>query len=121
MQATDLGRYLLYGRDADFLALAGDAIAPATEPSDDADWTVRESGPGFSFVNEHAGKGLGVDGGTLVAVAPAQAHRFELSEATGCRQYPEVEIGAVRRSGEGLAGLRRGRRARRRPHARDGV
>jgi microsomal dipeptidase-like Zn-dependent dipeptidase len=94
MQATDLGRYLLYGRDADFLAVAGDAVTPASEPSDAADWTVNEAGGGFTFVNEHVGKGLAVAGGELVAGAPTAAERFELAEASGCPQYPEVEVGA---------------------------
>jgi microsomal dipeptidase-like Zn-dependent dipeptidase len=95
MQATDLGRYLLYGRDADFLALDGDAIAPAAQPSDDADWTVQESGDGFTFVNEHAGRALGVASAALAAVAPGSAERFELVEASGCAEYPEVEVGAT--------------------------
>ena len=64
MQATDLGRYLLYGLDADFLAVDGDAIAPAAQPSDNSDWTVREAGGGaFTIVNTFVDRGLGVDGG----------------------------------------------------------
>ena len=122
MQATDLGRYLLYGRDADFLALAGDAIAPATEPSDDADWTVRESGAGFTIVNEHAGKGLGVDGRHAGRGRRRRRRdRFELDRGDRLPAVPGGRDRGRRRSGEGLAGLRRGRRARRRPHARDGV
>jgi microsomal dipeptidase-like Zn-dependent dipeptidase len=95
MQATDLGRYLLYGRDADFLALDGPRIAPASAPSDDADWTVRESGNGFMLVNEHAGKALAATGGTLGAVSAGDADRFRLVEAKGCATYPEVEVGAT--------------------------
>jgi microsomal dipeptidase-like Zn-dependent dipeptidase len=94
MQATDLGRYLFYGHDQDFMALDGDGVAPAAEPSDDADWTVRERGEGFAIVNEHAGKALGVAGGALAAVAPDAGVTFEFVAATGCPQYPEVEVDA---------------------------
>ena len=94
MQATDLGRYLFYGRDADFLALDGEAIAPAAQPSDDSDWTVNESGAGFTIVNEYAGKALASDRAKLVAVAAGAAERFEFVEASGCRRYPEVDVGA---------------------------
>ncbi len=94
MQATDLGRYLLYGHDEDFLALDGDGVAPATEPSDDADWTVSERDGGFTILNEHAGKALGVAGGALAAVAPEAAQTFALTAASGCPKYPEVEVNA---------------------------
>ncbi len=94
MQATDLGRYLLYGHDEDFMALDGDGVAPAAEPSDDADWTVRERGDGFVIVNGQAGKALGVAGGALAAVAPGAAETFAFAEASGCPKYPEVEVNA---------------------------
>ena len=73
------GATCFYGRDADFLALDGDAIAPAAEPSDDADWTVSESGDGFTIVNEYAGKALGVArrrAGRGRAPAPPSASSF---------------------------------------------
>jgi microsomal dipeptidase-like Zn-dependent dipeptidase len=95
MQATDLGRYLFYGQAKDFMALDGDAIAPAAEPSDDADWTVDERGDGFTIVNEHAGKALGVAGGALAAVAPDAAETFRFADASGCPEYPEVEVNAT--------------------------
>ena len=95
MQATDLGSYLLYGRDADFLAIDGDSIAPAAQPSNDSDWTVNEAGDAFTIVNEFADRGLGVDGsGKLAAVAAADAARFAFTEASGCADYPEVQVNA---------------------------
>jgi microsomal dipeptidase-like Zn-dependent dipeptidase len=101
MQATDLGRYLFYGHAEDFMALDGDGVAPAAEPSDDADWTVREHGGGFEVVNEHAGRALGITGGALAAVAPEAAATFVFAEASGCPQYPEVEVGASGRPSTG--------------------
>src|SRR3712207_6516849 len=48
MQATDLGKYLLYGRAKDFLAAgSGDAVAPAAQAGEPADWRVEPSGGGF--------------------------------------------------------------------------
>ncbi len=96
MQATDLGRYLLYGRDGDFLAVDGNSIAPASEPSDASDWTVREAGAGFTVVNGFVDRALGVDAdGSLIAVATADAAPFTFVQASGCADYPEVEVNAA--------------------------
>ena len=97
MQATDLGRYLFYGTAEDFLAVSGDGIAPAGQPSDDSDWTVSESGSGaFEIVNGFDDRALAVgDGGTLTTADPGSggdAGRFEFVAAGGCPEYPEVEI-----------------------------
>jgi microsomal dipeptidase-like Zn-dependent dipeptidase len=90
MQATTLGRYLLYGSGRDFLALDGGEIAAAAEPSDDADWTVRESGDAFTIANESAGRRLAVGAdGRLIAGEP---ERFAFVAARGCPQYPEVDL-----------------------------
>lgn len=99
MQATALGRYLLYGTQRDFLALDGNAIVSDAEPSDDSDWTVNEVPGGFQIVNDFAGKGLAVGpGGALVAGA---ATTFELVEASGCPEYPEVELNVEGTPGKG--------------------
>jgi len=99
MQATALGRYLLYGSNRDFLALGGDAIVSDAEPSDDSDWTVNEVDGGFQIVNEFAGKALAVGGsGALVAGSPTT---FELVEASGCPEYPEVELNVEGTPGKG--------------------
>ena len=47
MQATALGRYLLYLPDRTFLTAQDDAsVSPASEPSPAADWTVKRVGRG---------------------------------------------------------------------------
>ena len=93
MQATDLGRYLLYGKARDFLTADGDAVVQAAEPSDGADWTVRESGGSFTFVNEFVGRALvTAPGGELVAGPSGSPTRFDLVAADGCPQYPEVGL-----------------------------
>jgi hypothetical protein len=97
MQATDLGRYLFFGTGADFLAASPPSnVAPAAQPSDNADWTVNEDGNAFRIINEWIGMELAVDGsGNLVTVAGGSggaAGLFTLDTATGCAEYPEVEV-----------------------------
>ena len=129
MQATDLGRYLLYDSDEEFLAdaglVAGLPATAAAEPSDDADWTITKDGSVFEIVNQPSDRQLAVGtGGALVTVADGSAGaagQFTFSAASGCPQYPEVEVNASRRAGDRLAGLRRGDRDGRGTHARDGV
>jgi microsomal dipeptidase-like Zn-dependent dipeptidase len=99
MQATDLGRYLLYGSARDFLALDGQGVVAAPEPSDDADWTVRERGSGFVIANEFAGERLAVTGdGALAAGAP---ETFRFVKAKGCPRYPEVAVNVKGKPGGG--------------------
>ena len=94
MQATDLGTYLLYGRDRDFLAVDGDAVVAAAEPSRAAEWRVEEAGHGaFTLVSLEDGRALGVGGdGRLVPVDPGAAVSFAFTRARGCAVYPEVEV-----------------------------
>jgi hypothetical protein len=57
MQATDLGSYLFYGRDRDFMAatapvggiVGGGAVQPAAEASPAADWRVDVAGDAFTM------------------------------------------------------------------------
>ncbi|MGI9021098.1 MAG: hypothetical protein ACR2G3_10350 [Solirubrobacterales bacterium] len=96
MQATDLGKYLLYGAAEDFLAVDTTpvigGVVSAEEPSDTAEWTVVSSGEGFTLVTGN--RQLSVDGtGELVAVNRAgSAGVFAFEERSGCATYPEVEL-----------------------------
>jgi hypothetical protein len=94
-QATRLGRFLLYGKDADFLS-AGDAgVTSASAPDGTADWAVVGAAGNHRFTLPDAGgRALGVDGDRLVAVEGAGAG-FALPAAQGCAVYPEVEINAT--------------------------
>jgi hypothetical protein len=97
MQATDLGRYLLYGRNQDFLGVnALNAIASAVSPSNGTDWTVDQGSGAFTIVNGFAGRQLAVGaGGTLVSTAAGSAGaagRFTFVSTGGCATYPEVEV-----------------------------
>lgn len=98
---TALGKYLLYARDATFLAVSGAGVAPAAAPSDAADWTIdRDASGNFTLVNATAAKALAVsaaDGSlTLAAASPADAtQQFTLESATGCTPFPEAEVNAT--------------------------
>ncbi|WP_341928281.1 hypothetical protein [Nocardioides psychrotolerans] len=87
-KATDLGSYLVFGTRRDFLAADG----LATEPSPDADWTVRQSGKGFTFTLS-GGRDLRASGSALAIGSTPTAFRLELTR--GCTAYPESQIDVV--------------------------
>ena len=82
MQATTLGRYLLYRPDSTFLTAQADgSVSPAGEPSPAADWTVKRA----------KGKGL-------FTLAPqsdkTRVLTVRFKEAKGCAVYPEAALDA---------------------------
>jgi hypothetical protein len=102
MQATDLGKYLFYGRGRDFLAVgSGDQVESGPEASEAANWRVDAAGSGtFRIVSLATGKALATsgNGGGLVLADPASAGAaalFSFERASGCAVYPEVEVNAV--------------------------
>jgi len=78
-QATDLGVYLLFTADKQFVATTG----TAAEPSTDAEWTVRRSGTSYTFGN--GGSYLAADGTTAASPTP-----FALHTTSGCAPWPEI-------------------------------
>ena len=112
MQATDLGRYLLYGKERDFLANGtpepvdslplpipaggpGERIQAETAPSESGDWTVDVGGGAYALTLPSAGKVLAAgDGGSLVLAdrgAAGDRARFAFEPLEGCADYPEAE------------------------------
>src|SRR4051794_30701561 len=73
---TDLGQYLLYTPDQQFLVDRG----TATAPSDATIWSARKRKHGFSFTN--GGHPLVVGG----------RHTFRLHRTKGCTAYPEAGV-----------------------------
>ena len=97
MQATALGRYLLYGPDATMPAvgLIG-AVGSTSTPGPSADWTANAAGTGFTLTARTNGQALGVGlGGRLVQVAPASAAALAFVPATGCADFPEIQVNAT--------------------------
>ena len=98
MQATALGRYLLYGPDARMPA-AGllNQVSSTATPGPAADWEVNLSGGGFRFTNKSTGQGLGRGGplSRLVLVGGGSAAPFSIVQAPGCAAFPEIEVNAT--------------------------
>ena len=99
MQATDLGRYLLYGKDADFLSGAGGTPGTAPEGSTSTDWKVEaQDGGAFRLTLPALGRGLvAAADGTLSLVPAGEAtgsrSLFTFVPAEGCAIFPEIETG----------------------------
>ena len=99
-QATDLGKYLLYGDVKDFVSRQAGRVVSAATPSEDADWTVTRSGSTYLF-RLGDGQGLAVaPDGTLVTGTPA---RFRLHTTTGCAAWPEVQDNISGRTFKGVS------------------
>ena len=97
MEPPELGRYLFYGPGRDYFVAAGaDGVEPAAEPSDAAEWEVKESGDGFSIGSVAAGKPLAANAdGSLGLGGSAENAVFEFEKARGCAEYPEVDVSAL--------------------------
>jgi microsomal dipeptidase-like Zn-dependent dipeptidase len=102
MQATALGRYLLYRPDRRFVAAQDDgSVRPADAPSPAADWRVAEAG-GRAFTLSPVSAGGRVltaraDGAAALtdpATAGDAAH-LRFVPADGCAVYPEADLDAT--------------------------
>ena len=112
MQATDLGRYLLYGKDRDFLANGtpepvdslplplpagspGERIQAETAPSESGDWSIDVDGGAYVLTLPSAQKVLAAGGGGALELADRGAAgdraKFGFEPLDGCADYPEAE------------------------------
>ena len=94
LKATALGRYMLYGRQRDYLAgTAQNGVESASAVSRLANWSVEQAGAGtFRLRLPAAGnRGLSASGGALRLGA---ADVFTLVATSGCAEFPEVAISA---------------------------
>jgi hypothetical protein len=90
MQATDLGRYMLYGKAGDFLAVENGAVKTIEQPGPAADFAVDDPTPNVYTLTGQSGK-LVLGGGSTFSFAPAQ----------GCAKFPEAELNATGTPGKG--------------------
>ncbi len=105
-QATDLGRYLLFGDRSDFVAQhrgplgTTNAVESASSPSSRADWRVSRSGDSYLF--RLGGRYLGVGtGGRLVM--SSRHEPFRMHTTTGCARWPEVTTNVSGRPFKGIS------------------
>ncbi len=94
LQATALGRYLLYGSGRDFLGsgrgplpVSPQRVQSLPAPSEAADWTVDVADG--AYVLSLGDRALGVQDGRLVLGDVAT--RFAFEPAEGCADFPEAE------------------------------
>src|SRR3954447_10253846 len=90
MQATDLGRYMLYGKAGNFLSVADGAPTMIADPGPDADFAVADQTPNVYTLTGQAGN-LTAGGGDTFTFVPAQ----------GCAVFPEAELNATGTPGKG--------------------
>ncbi len=98
MQATALGRYLLYGPDATMPAATPPTLVTSTAtPGRPADWIVQPAaGQTFTLTALDGGRGLGAGlAGRLVQVPAAAAQRFAFVAVGGCATFPEITVNAT--------------------------
>jgi microsomal dipeptidase-like Zn-dependent dipeptidase len=96
LQATALGRYLLYGTGG-HMPRAGTlaTVSSIRTPGPTADWTVKTQSGRLSLTNLGTAKGLTVGSGGRLAQGYAGEYRWSLVARSGCLPFPEVEVGAV--------------------------
>ncbi len=93
LQATALGRYLLYGPDGRMPSTAPlGVVAPTTTPGPAADWRVAEDGASLRLTNVSSNRQLGVGVLRRVVQTDSTAARWSLVAASGCAAFPEVEV-----------------------------
>lgn len=89
-QATDLGTYLLFDPDSQFMARSS-GVSAANKPSPDAEWPVSKEGTVFHVGADQAALHIDDDG---VLSSSGDASDLALHTTTGCAQWPEADVGA---------------------------
>lgn len=107
MRPTALGKYLFFDPDAEVLAiddlLSGSGVLAASEISDAAEWQIRfEPGSGYEISSTQSGEFLSTDEGGTLTVSDTPTF-FDFASTTGCRAFPEAQLGA---SGASFRGTR---------------
>ena len=93
LQATALGRYLLYGPDGRMPSTGTlNAVPPTATPGPAADWSFTDDGGTLRLTNLSTGRNLGVGAMDLVRQVTSTAPRWSLAPAQGCATFPEVEV-----------------------------
>ena len=102
MKATALGKYMLYGKQGDYVAgTAQNGVESAAQVGPLANWKIEEAGSGsFRLILGAAGNRVlsasGPGGALTLAArgAAGNAGLFTFTKTGGCASFPEVEISA---------------------------
>jgi microsomal dipeptidase-like Zn-dependent dipeptidase len=98
MQATALGRYLLYGPERRMPSTAPlNGVEITFTPGRAADWRVRDAGGRLRLVSVSTGKGLGVNAARRLVQVPEAPARWGFVAATHCSKFPEVQVNVTGR------------------------
>jgi microsomal dipeptidase-like Zn-dependent dipeptidase len=95
---TALGVYMLQDPSGKLVSAGtGGAVVPTSTPGSAAAWTVVPAGAQFDLRAADGVRWLTIDpAGTVAAVAaPSPPDRLRLVPSSGCRAFPEAELGAV--------------------------
>jgi microsomal dipeptidase-like Zn-dependent dipeptidase len=93
MQATALGRYLLYGPDGRMPSTAPlGLVAFTSNPGPSADWRLENVGGSLRLVSVSTGRQLGVAPGGRLVQTNAESARWTFARGQGCSTFPEVEV-----------------------------
>ena len=106
-RATDLGSFLLYGDQQDFVEGKDSAVTWAGEPSAGSDWTVRRpAAHRFTFQVPDGYLTVRPDGSLTLASSPqGAASRWRLERISGCESYPDVEVNVTGNPYRGASGF----------------
>ena len=94
MQATALGRYLLYGPDGRMPSTVPlNLVGATTTPGPPADWRLEKSAGKLRLVSVSTGKQLGVGAiGSRLTQVGSGPGRWAFVAAQGCSRFPEIEV-----------------------------
>jgi microsomal dipeptidase-like Zn-dependent dipeptidase len=94
LQATALGRYLLYGPDGQMPSAGGalDPVSPTADPGPAADWGVADDGGTLRLTNVSTERHLGVGALDRLVQVSSTAPRWSFAPAQDCANFPEVEV-----------------------------
>ena len=91
-QATDLGSYLLWDNDQEFIDSRPLTVVSGEKPSKTTDFTVSMSGSAATFKLPSLGRALVVKSPSSTLASASTGTPFELRKTTGCLEWPEVDV-----------------------------
>ena len=96
MQATGLGRYLLYSPYGRMPSTSSqNRVVPTSTPGRPADWQVRDVGGKLQLVSVSTSKKLGVGSARRLAQVNTSSARWGFVPTAGCSKFPEVQVNAT--------------------------